>query len=490
MGVTHIQIITKSKRNKMRNIRMITKVLLLLLHVVYSIPTHGINNKKNNKSKLPNIVFLLTDDHRWDALGVVGNPIIKTPNIDALASSGVLFKNAYVTTSICCSSRASILTGQYTSRHGKNSFHDSFSVEEVQNTYPLLLKNEAGYKIGFIGKYGVGLDHPADLYDYWAVEKKHQPDYENYDENGNMIHHNDLVNDQIQEFLETFGRSNQPFCLSVSFKSPHVQDSDPRQFIIQKRFENLYADTDIPLPVTYDSAYYYNKFPDDFRFPKGRMNEGRKRWHIRFPEPEKYMESVRNYYRLITGVDECIGNMLQKLRKMGIDKNTIVIFSGDNGFYLAEHGLAGKWYGHQESVRVPLVIYDPGLPESNRGRIIEQMALNIDIAPTILSMAGIEIPERMQGLNLYHLISGKDKPWRHEFYYEHTINISTIPKSVGIIGERYTYLKYPELSSGFEEFYDLKKDPNQKYNLLYDKNYNKLVKKYREKTVDWGMKVK
>lgn len=442
----------------------------------------------------PNIIFLLTDDQRWDALGVMGDPIIITPNLDALANDGILFTNTYVTTSICICSRASILSGQYTSRHMKNSFHDSFTPEEMQYTYPLLLKNLADYKIGFIGKYGVGLDFPDQFFDYWAVENKHQPDFENWDEDGNFIHHNDLVERQIFEFLETYGNTGQPFNLSVSFKSPHVQDGDPRQFIPQERFLDLYADVEIPLPITYDSKHYYDKFPEDFRHPrpdnKEILNEARRRWYKRFPDKERYMESVRNHHRLVTGVDECVGNMMEKLKELGLDKNTIIIFSSDNGFYLAEHGLAGKWYGHQESVRVPLFIYDPRLPAKKRGLTIEQMALNIDLAPTMLSLAGLDIPEQMQGEDLTRLINNRQIPWRTEFFYEHTIQIPTIPKSVGVISEDYTYLRYFELESGFEEFYDLKNDPHQIDNLIGLPEYRELIDTYRQKTDEWAEKVK
>jgi arylsulfatase A-like enzyme len=449
---------------------------------------------KQQPEQKPNIIFLLTDDHRYDALGVMGDPILQTPYLDKLAKDGFLFKNAYVTTSICCCSRASFLSGQYTSRHGINSFHHSFSPEAVQYTYPLLLKNKAGYSIGFIGKYGVGLDYPDKYYDYWAVEDKHQPDYENYDINGNIIHHNDLVTQQILEFLDLYGNSNQPFCLSVSYKAPHVQDGDPRQFIIQQRFSELYADDTIPLPFTYDSAYYYKKFPRDFRHPVPSEthieNEARRRWRKRFSDPENYQKSVKNHHRLLTGVDESAGQMIKTLQKMGIDDNTIIIFAGDNGFYLAEHGLAGKWYGHEESVRIPFFIYDPRAPKEKRGVSIDKMVLNIDVAPTILSLAGIEIPETMQGKDITPLFGNNHIPWRTEFFYEHTIHIPTIPKSIGVIHKDYTYLVYPELQSGFEEFYDMKKDPFQTNNLINDSDYHDIIEDFRRRTEEWAKIVK
>ena len=186
----------------------------------------------------PNIIFLLTDDQRFDAMGYTGNPYIKTPNIDRLAGNGIIFENAYVTTSISCASRASILSGQYASRTGIIDFNTDFSDSALEKTYPLILKNNAGYKIGFIGKYGVGLKkHPADRYDYWNCERVIQPRYENYDSTGRMTHYTDLVNGRIEEFLNKFGKDG-PFCLSVSFKAPHVEDSDPKQFIYNKRYSD------------------------------------------------------------------------------------------------------------------------------------------------------------------------------------------------------------------------------------------------------------
>jgi len=189
--------------------------------------------------KQPNIIFLLTDDHRADAMGCAGNPIIQTPNMDDLAANGVRFTNAFVTTSICCSSRASIFTGQWTRRHGIINFNTHFSEEALAETYPMLL-SKAGYRIGFIGKYGVGpkKDLPIDKYDYWKGFPG-QGRYENKDENGNYKHLTQIMGEQATEFLQGCSE-DRPFCLSVSFKAPHVQDSDPRQFIYDRAYSDLY----------------------------------------------------------------------------------------------------------------------------------------------------------------------------------------------------------------------------------------------------------
>ncbi len=426
----------------------------------------------------PNIIFLLTDDQRWDALGAMGNEIIRTPNLDRLANEGILFTNARVTTAICCCSRASLLTGQYVSRHGINSFQTDLVGKALQQTYPLLLKNQAGYRIGFIGKYGIGLEqHPADSFDFWTCERVTQPRYENVDEKGNYLHYTDKVLHDIMEFLDRFG-GPQPFCLSVSFKAPHVQDGDPRQFIYHPRYKDLYADTDIPLPET-AGQQYWDFFPEDFR----SNNEARKRWELRFPDPEKYRESVRGYYRLMTGVDDAVGHMIKKLDDLGLSDNTIIMLMGDNGFYLAEHGMAGKWFPHEESIRVPLFIYDPRLPLESRGQKRGEMVLNIDVAPTILSLAGLEAPDGMQGCDLAGLYLGKlpGDQWRKEFFYEHTVEIPTIPPSLAVVSEDYKFITYPGLASGFEEFYNLKEDPHEKTNLIDDPAHLDVIRAYRER---------
>lgn len=455
-------------------VRILFTVLAFLFSGVLFIRWYGMQETSLPIDK-PNIIFLLTDDQRWDAMGAMGNDIIQTPHLDKLANDGILFKNAYVTTSICAVSRASILTGQYESRHKINDFTTSMTQEALEQTYPLLLR-KAGYKTGFIGKYGVGkpADQPKEHYDFWACSDKGQPDYELTDENGNYLHHTDKVGQDISRFLNQYG-NQEPFCLSVSFKAPHVQDGDPRQFIIQPRYKEYYNNVSIPVPETADPKYWSN-FPDFFRTDE---NIGRERWKLRFANPEMYQESVKNYYRLITGVDDVVGNMVEKLKEMNLAENTIIIFMGDNGFYLGEHGLAGKWYGHEESIRVPLVVYDPRQPEKFKGIIPEQIVLNIDIAPTILSFAGIEVPQAMQGEDLIKVASNAI-PEREEFFYEHTFMGSPkIPKVEGVVRKDMKYMKFIE--HDYEELYDLKSDYQEKHNLANDPAYQDKLNNMRGK---------
>lgn len=417
----------------------------------------------------PNIIFLLTDDHRWDALGVMGNPIIQTPNLDALAKKGILFKNAYVTTAICCVSRASLLSGQYMSRHKINDFDTPFSPAALAQTYPLLLK-KAGYTIGFIGKYGVGAkNQPSAEYDYWSCTTKTQPDYEVLNAEGKRIHDTDTISNAIQEFLGTLSSKSHsrpgPFCLSVSFKAPHELDGDPPTYVVQSRYKDLYSNVPIPQPLTADPAYW-NRFPDFFRTDQ---NIARVRWKPLLSTPERHAETVRNYYRLITGVDEAVGKLVAQLKQLGLDQNTIIVFMGDNGFYLGEHGLEGKWYGHEESIRVPLIIYDPRLPASLRGVASTKIALNIDIAPTVLARAGVPIPASMQGIDLIGHTQEK-KATRPDFFYEHTFMGSPrLPKVEGVVSQNLKYMTFIE--HGYEELYDTAHDPHETTNLAQNPRY-------------------
>ncbi len=424
----------------------------------------------------PNIIFILTDDQRWDALGAMGNSIIKTPNLDKLAREGALFQNAYVTTSICAVSRASILTGQYESRHKINDFTTDLTKDQVMKTYPILLK-QSGYKIGFINKYGVGQkNQPKELYDYWTATSKLQPDYEMKDSKGNFIHNTDSVDHDIQKFLDKFAGKG-PFCLSVGFKAPHEQDGNPPQLIVQERYKDLYKEVKIPEPITADPKYW-NSFPDFFRTNE---NIARERWKPLFSTPQLYQETVKNYYRLITGVDEVVGNLVDKLKKLGIADNTVIIFTGDNGFYLGEHGLEGKWYGHEESIRVPLIIYDPRMAAALKGSKPNQIALNIDIAPTILNLAGVPVPKQMQGYDIIKVLKKQTRE-REDFFYEHTfLKSPKIPNVEGVVTKRFKYMKYIE--HGYEELFDISNDPHETTNLANDSRYTKELKKLRERYI-------
>jgi arylsulfatase A-like enzyme len=404
--------------------------------------------------KRPNIVFLLADDLRWNVLGCTGDKLAKTPNLDALAKRGVQFRNAFVTTSICAVSRASILSGQYARRHNINDFATSFTPDGYARTYPMLMKR-AGYRVGFIGKFGVGSKMPDASFDYW----KGFPGQGNYFGKGETVHLTARMGNQALEFLQGC-KKDKPFCLSLSFKCPHAMDAAKREFPPDPRDEELFKDVTFPMAKTTDTKYFLSmpKFVQD--------SESRKRWERRFKTPEMFQTILRDYYRLVTGMDREVGRIVAELERLGLADDTIIIFTSDNGYFFGEHGFADKWYLYEESIRVPLIVYDPALPKEQRKRTVDAMALNIDLAPTMLDYAGVAVPKSMQGANLRPWLRGEMPKWRDDWFYEHHTAIKIIPPSEGVRTTRWAYLRWmKDASNPVEELYDVQADPLQERNL-------------------------
>lgn len=403
----------------------------------------------------PNLVFLLADDMRYDALGANGNPIVQTPALDRLAAEGVSFDRAYVTTAICMTSRASIMTGQYARTHGINRFGQELTDDQLRETYFGRLK-EAGYDLGFVGKWGVGKP-PDDLFDFNA----------GYDGQGRYYakpggeHLTSRLTGQAEEYLGQQSPGGKPFCLSVSFKAPHVDEGPaPEPFNADTRLASLYADATIPEPSLGSDAFFGSQ-PEFLR-----TSENRIRWEQRFATPEMYQRSVKGYYRLITGIDRAVHRLRRRLAERGLAENTVIVFASDHGFYLGERGFAGKWYAHELSIQIPLIIYDPSRAPDRRGERLEAVALNIDIAPTLVDYAGAESPTTMQGRSLRQLLEGAPPTdWRRDFYYEHDFEYATIPRSEAIRTDRFKYIVYPEHEPRYEELYDLQADPDESTNL-------------------------
>jgi arylsulfatase A-like enzyme len=419
----------------------------------------------------PNLIFLLTDDQRADTLGCMGNTIIQTPHIDALSRRGVTFDNAFVTTSICMTSRASILTGQYAARHGTWDFRKSFTPDELAVTYPGLLR-KAGYHVGFIGKWGVG-NPPRELFDY----DRTFPGQGKYllQRDGKPIHLTRLMGNQALEFIAG-APQDRPFSLSVSFKAPHVQDTpsvNQQPFLFDPAHESLYADVTIPRPKLAASRYH-DRLPEFLK-----NSENRARWAVRFWGPERYQQCVKGYYRLITEVDDEVGRIVAELEKRELADNTVIIFTSDHGFYLGEYGFAGKWYAHDVSIRVPLIVADPRLPKPRQAARRNEMALSIDLAPTMLAMAGVDAPPRMQGQSLMPLLAGATPDWRREFFYEHHFQHPRIPVNEGVRTERWKYMRFVDSEPLYEELYDLSSDPLEEHNLASAAEHSKMLAQMR-----------
>ena len=295
---------------------------------------------------------------------------------------------------------------------------------------------------------------------------------------GEQRHLTSMMGDDAVDFLEN-SNDDRPFCLSVSFKAPHVQDAETPFFLNDPAYDDLYRDVSLPGWKKNDPRYY-DQLPE---FLRGAY-EGRKRWDRRFPDPETWEDSVKRYYRLISGVDAQVGRMLEALERIGSDDNTVIIFTSDNGFYLGERGLAGKWLMHEESIRTPLIIRDPRLA-SRAGTTRDEMTLNIDVMPTILESAGLAIPRAVNGRSLASLVAGETPPWRDEWFYEHLFEHATIPKSEGVRNSRWKYCSFLETEPHYEELYDLENDPEEERNLAPSAEHGIRLEHMRERHAAW-----
>ena len=405
-----------------------------------------------------NILVLYADDWRHDTLGCAGHPIVKTPNIDRLASEGVRFRNNFVTTSICGVSRATLFTGQWMSRHGNPAFQ-KFNTPWEQ-TYPGILRKD-GYHVGLVGKWHNG-KFPEDKFDFG---RSYSGAHWIKQEDGSQIHVTVKNEKDALEFLKS-KPSSKPFSLTVSFFATHAEDSNPRQFLPQPESMSLYSAVTIPVPKTANDESF-KKLPP---FIANEKNEGRNRWHWRFDTPEKYQEYMKNYYRLVTEVDVACGRIIEQLKTSGEYDKTLIVFTTDNGYFHAEHGLADKWYPYEESIRVPLIIRDPRMPAQARGSVNDRITLNVDLAPTIVGAAGGQIPAGMQGRDLAALY-GKDSEkantdWRKDFFYEHAIikNKDFIPASEALVQLDWKYIYWPDFK--VEQLFDLTADPNEESDLV------------------------
>ncbi len=424
--------------------------------------------------KKPNIIFILTDDQRWDALGYAGNKIIQTPEMNKLATVGTWFKNAFVTTPISAASRASILTGLYERTHGYTFEQGPLKEPYMQISYPVLLKLN-GYHTGFFGKLGVTYKNAENKFDVADI----------YDRNGkypnrkgyfyktigkDTVHLTRYTGYQAQEFIKN-SSADKPFCLSLSFSAPHAHDNAPEQYIWQDKSNQRYAGTVIPPPLLGEDKYF-NSLPEEVREGYNRL-----RWTWRFDTPAKYQHSVKGYYRMISEVDDEIGELRKLLEDKGIAGNTVIIFMGDNGYYLGERQLAGKWLMHDNSLHVPLIIFDPRVKKHHD---VNDMVLNIDVTKTILEIAGVKPPEEYQGMSLLPYVKGeKPERIRKAILFEHLWNLPQIPSSEGIRTDRWKYFRYRFIKTP-EELYDLVNDPLETINIAQDPAYKNVLDNLRK----------
>jgi arylsulfatase A-like enzyme len=416
----------------------------------------------------PNVVVFLTDDQPHSALGAMGNAHVKTPHLDRLAAEGVLFENAFVTTSICSVSRASLLTGQHMARHGIDDFQRPLSAEQWAATFPVLLR-AAGYRTAYLGKLGIGspgsapreLSLPADRFDLWYGF----PQLIRYKHRGRYL--TTILEEKAIAFLSKH-REGAPFLLVMALKEPHG------------KFD--YADPDLPpglvkLPIPEPKTMTAAAFA---RLPAAI----RESLNTRSFDAD-YQTRMARFYRYVARADIAVGRIVRALQELGLDDDTVILFMSDNGILQGEHGLRGKWNMYEESIRVPLIIRDPRLPEGARGRR-RQMALNIDVAPTVLGLAGLPVPAAMQGVDLGPILRDPKAAGREDWYYEHDtvlrVEGKPLPSCEGVRTHRWKYIRYKDTDPLQEELFDLARDPFEERDLSRDAAQAETLARLRART--------
>lgn len=443
--------------------KVLTAILLAIML------TGCVSAGKEVVERQPNIIFILTDDQRWDALGYAGNPIIQTPIMDQLAGSGLYFKNAFVTTPICAASRASLFTGLYERTHDYTFGKPKLRDEYMYKSYPYLLR-KAGYQTGFVGKFGVKVNDGMLDSMFVSHQLTRFPYLKEVD--GKLKHLADINGDHAIDFIKSNRES--PFCLSLSFWSPHADDGAEEQYFWPDYVDDLYTADTIPTPETADPAFF-DALPE---FLRTSMN--RKRWYWRYDTPEKRQRMVKGYYRMISAVDRVIGRIQHTLQAEGLAENTVIILMGDNGYFLGERGYAGKWTLHEHSIRVPLIIYDPRQPATATGKTYEDKVLNIDVTPTILELAGIDIPETYHGTSLTTFFGQEPPKWRSSVFLEHRLESNPLLiKTDGLRDDTWKFIRYDDHPE-FVELYNHREDPNETNNLADDQAYAGMVERYQQ----------
>ncbi len=433
----------------------------------------------------PNIVFVLLDDLRWDELGCMGHPFAATPNIDRIAKEGVIFRNAFVTTPLCSPSRASFLTGQYAHSHRILDNTDRSALSHQLHTFPQLVQR-AGYENAFIGKWHMGVDDaPRPGFDHW-VSFKGQGSYLNPEINADGRtakvpgYMTDILTDRAVAFLRR--ERTKPFLLYLAHKAVHpeltqyadgsVSDPTGGVFLPAERHRSLYAGR----PIV--------RRPNARAAPEGKPALQRKIGGLPplGPATGTDDETIRNRLRMLAAVDEGVGRMLQALDEKRQLDNTVFVFTSDEGYFFGEHGLSfERRLAYEESARIPLLVRYPRLIKP--GSRLDPLALNIDLAPTLLELAGIVAPSNMQGRSLVPLLKGDTKGWRTSFLIEY-FSDRVFPR-VSNMGyqavrtERWKYIHYTELA-GMDELYDLKTDPYERKNRIDEPAARDALKQMRQ----------
>ena len=431
-------------------------------------------------AKRRNVIFILSDDHRYDAMGFLkAQPWLRTPQMDRMASEGVHFKNAFVTTALCSPSRASVLTGVYAHRH--RIVDNNTPIPAGTTFFPTYLQ-KAGYKTGFFGKWHMGAetDVPKPGFDQWVSfrgQGTYLPSPNGLNVNGKKVQQKGYITDELTDYAVEWMRAlpkGQPYFLYLSHKAVHAE------FQPAKRHEGMYKDTKFVYPPTMaaDGEMAQNR-------PTWVKNQ-RNSWHgVDYPYHSTLdiADYYKRYAETLMAVDESIGRVFDALKERGELDSTLVIYMGDNGFAFGEHGLIDKRTAYEESMRVPLLARCPEL--FGGGKTVKEVVAGIDILPTVLAAAGAAGPKGLDGMNWLPLVQGQAAPWRKELLYEYywERNFPQTPTMHALRGERYKFIRYQGIWDT-DELYDMQEDPLESRNLIADPRLADVVKQMRERLFD------
>lgn len=436
-------------------------------------------------AETPNIIFILTDDQRYDELGFM-NPVIDTPNMDRIAAEGVHFANAFVTTSLCSPSRASILTGQYMHNHGV--VDNNSPLRDGTRLFPEYLQS-AGYETAFIGKWHMGeassaghrLAEPQPGFDHW-VSFPGQGDYypvvrngrvSELNINGEMVEQQGYITDELTDYaLDWLDNrdDDRPFFVYLSHKAVHA-DFSPAE-----RHRDQYSDREVPVPASQPNT------PENNAGKPLWVRNQRNSWHgVDFPYHSSLdVQSYKmQYHRALSAVDESIGRLFDWLERSGELDHTTVVLMGDNGFMFGEHGLIDKRNAYEESIRVPLLMRGPTVA---KGRVADEIVANIDIAATLLDIANVGPSEQFDGSSFYPIARGEEQPdWREELLYEYywEFNYPSTPTTFALRTRDYKFIQYHGIWDT-DELYDMQSDGNEMNNLIDVPAYLPVIARMRD----------
>lgn len=471
--------------------------LLVFLLLFIFITVKGQDKGGNTSPKQMNIIYILSDDHRYDAMGFMGKiKGLQTPGMDRMAAEGAHLKNAFVSTALCSPSRASILTGQYA--HSHTVVDNDAPLPSNLTFFPQYLQ-KAGYQTAFLGKWHMGNtgDQPQPGFNYW-VSFDGQGVYYNptFNINGKRIkqpegsYTTDLLTDFAIKWLDNRNKKN-PFFVYLSHKGVHAE------FQPAARHKGKYADVPIVTPPSMyltatDSTKFFGQAtapasPVNYRDIPQWVRNQRRSWHgvdYMYHGTIQFDDFYRRYLETLQAVDESIERVMKWVKDNGLEKSTMIVYMGDNGFSFGEHGLIDKRHAYEESMRVPLLVWSPGLTKPRS--VVEQTIMNVDIAPTFLELAGLKKPKQMQGESFVKLFKGDAGNWRNRVFYEYYWEAAfpQTPTIFAIRTDRYKYI-YNYGSWDINELYDLQRDPYEMNNLIRDKSVESEGLKLKEELFTW-----